>query len=503
MQDVLGRMVTMNCHIKGIYLCLVTLLFSISSMAQGIDNIWTMGYNGGNFFYGPMNLNFSSGSLVIDTVDRDMSIGTTNGEICDSGGNLLFYSNGVYIANSLNDTMLNGYGLNPSYYTTQYSQYGLLIPQANLILKVPGSSTKYYLFHETVYPPQPYETYYLFSSTVDMSLDGGLGAVIQKNNVVFQDTLVGGRITACKHANGRDWWLFVPKLYTGKIFKFLVTPAGISGPTIEDLLLPRLNVVGQFVFSPQGTKFAYYDPESDLSIGDFDRCTGTMSNVIHFSINDSATAGGLAFSPNERYLYVSSDKYIYQYDMDSLSNPDPKITVGIYDGTLSQSARANFYLAALAPDQKIYISCPNSTFYLHVINFPDSNGISCGFCQHCITLPKKNLFTVPNHPNYFLGPISSTICDSLTSNIEDATHSEKEISLFPNPAKDFLTLTNINEQIVSIEIANQFGVVVEKDLDFSVLNSGLKININFLKSGIYFLRMKSKSRTLIFKFLKQ
>jgi hypothetical protein len=39
-----------------------------------------------------------------------------------------------------------------------------------------------------------------------MTLDNGLGAVVSKNNILFSDSLTMN-LFACRHANGRDWWL--------------------------------------------------------------------------------------------------------------------------------------------------------------------------------------------------------------------------------------------------------------------------------------------------------
>ena len=50
----------------------------------------------------------------------------------------------------------------------------------------------------------PNELYY---AIIDMNQNGGLGKVISKKNLLYKGTFGGGRITACRHANGRDWWL--------------------------------------------------------------------------------------------------------------------------------------------------------------------------------------------------------------------------------------------------------------------------------------------------------
>jgi len=170
------------------------------------------------FPYGISRYDFSSGSLNIsyDSLTK-MNFATTNGVIYDRNGNLQFATNGAWILNSANDTMVNGTGLSPSIYTSLYDTSGLYLPQANLIIPHPGDSMKYYLFHETADDyGQTYCSYYLYYSIVDMTLDNGNGAVISKNNVILNDSLIAGRLTACKHANGRDWWIILHQMYSNK-----------------------------------------------------------------------------------------------------------------------------------------------------------------------------------------------------------------------------------------------------------------------------------------------
>ena len=56
---------------------------------------------------------------------------------------------------------------------------------------------------------------------------------------------------------------------------------------------------------------------ADLDIFDFDRCTGLFSDPVNITIDDSNSLGGLAFSPNSRFLYVSSVLDVYQYDTEA------------------------------------------------------------------------------------------------------------------------------------------------------------------------------------------
>jgi hypothetical protein len=333
--------------------------------------------------------------------------------------------------------MQYGGGINPAFYTTQNDSFGLTIPQANLIIPIPNDPNKYYLFHETSDDyGNTYCVLYLYYSIIDMTFNGGLGAVIQKNIVLLNDSLVEGRLTACKHANGRDWWLIAHQNRTNRYYKFLITPFGIMGPYTQDIGEVRGVLFGQDVFSPDGNYFAYYEPiGGDLDVFDFDRCSGDFTMKAHVDINDSASGAGAAFSPNSQVLYLSSMRHVYQFDMTASDIPLSQITVADYDGYTSYGLPTMFYLSQLAPDGKIYINVGNSVDVMHVINYPDSLGFACNLVQHGIHLPSINAFTIANHPNYFLGADTTSInCDSLTTTTAQIQTEAGTLKLFPNPA---------------------------------------------------------------------
>ena len=271
---------------------IIILLFVLTPsllLSQNQDKLWMMGYGccGPNF--SGINMDFRSGSLVVSSVVRYFNFAETNGQMCDSAGNFLFSSNGIYVSNALDDTMLNGSGLNPSDYTAAHTLYGLHIPQANLVIPMPGDPTKYYLFHETSDDyNNTFATFYLYYSIVDMTLDGGLGGVIQKNTILLHDSLVDGELTACKHANGRDWWMLAHKFESDTFYKFLVTPSSILGPWIDETGSWRTNYFGQTVFSQDGSKFVYYEPNNDLK--NFYSSREVFSGNIEIPFNTIVTA---------------------------------------------------------------------------------------------------------------------------------------------------------------------------------------------------------------------
>lgn len=480
-------------------------IFCGGIFGQGISNRWVFGYSccAGNF--GGTDLNFSSDSVEVNLTQRFMNIDCTVGSINDKNGNLLFISNGIYVANALDDTMLNGSGINPSAYTYAMSPHGLALPQGNLVIPFPGDSTKYYLFHETIdYLNNINVSLQLYYSIIDMNLDGGLGAVIQKNTILLTDSLIPGRLTACKHANGRDWWIVAHQYNSGLVYKYLVTPQGISSPVSQDLFTSRDISFGQNLFSPYGDKFAYYEPYNDLDIFDFDRCTGDFSNFTHIDINDSAFAGGAAFSSSGTYLYVSSINYIYQFDMLAPNIDSSKVVVGVYDGYQEQGLYQNFYLSALAPDGKIYINCGDGSKYFHVINSPDSAGQAYDFVQRGLPLPRWNAFTIPNYPNYFLGAEGSTVCDSLSTSISDITGPIEAYSVFPNPVRDLLFVNNTaKEGVKEISIISSLGQTEAVQFNSINGNQYLQIDLSGFASGVYYVQMRTEKNVVSRKILKQ
>ena len=493
----------LSIMIKLLYSILFLLLFPNVLLSQNQDKLWMMGYDccGPNF--SGINMDFRSGSLVVGPVVRHFNFAETNGQICDSAGNILFCSNGIYVANTLFDTMLNGSGLNPSDYTTAHELRGLHIPQANLILPIPGDPNKYYLFHETSDDRfNTYATFYLYYSIIDMTLDGGLGGVIQKNTVLLHDSLVEGELIACKHANGRDWWLFSHKFESDTFYKFLVTPTAIQGPWIDETGFWRTNYFGQTVFSPDGSKFVYFEAMNGLDIWDFDRCTGSLNNLIHIPFNDSIAAGGAAFSRSGRYLYVSAVYKLYQLDLLSTNIAASLDTIAIYDGFSSGGLPTVFYQLQLAPDDKIYSNSTSSVLDYHVINFPDSAGLACNIQQHSIHLPGYSV-SLPNHPNYFLGAEHGSICDSLTNDVPFISSSLELFTFFPNPVKNLLYINQSkNEIIITVKIFNSLGQL--QKVEYSSFKNGeyIEVNTNSLKAGFYFLEMQTNKQKVVKRFVK-
>ena len=399
------------------------LFLSQYSLAQKRDNVWLLGQDSdSNIIYSGTVIDFEIEPPDVYYEFRDVVFLQTNASICDTAGNLLFYTNGAFLSNYLNQIIENGQGLNPGAHSDDREGRGYILDQGAIILPVPENDNMYYLLHMDRLTFEDdgvlNSSKHLYYTLINMEANSGLGAVVAKNQVVREGIFDLGKLTATRHANGRDWWILIREYASNKYYRILLS---ISGPEYLGYQEVGWSIpfsgVGQAVFSPDGSKYAEYATLSleeghYLDVYDFDRCTGLLSNPRQITMQDSAWAGGVAISPNSRYLYVSSFVNVYQYDLWAADVEASRDTVAVWDGFGGLFA-TTFYLAQLAPDGKIYINSNNGSRYLHVIEQPDLPGDSCQVCQHCLEIPSVNNFSLPNFPNYRLGPLEGSPCDTL------------------------------------------------------------------------------------------
>jgi hypothetical protein len=236
-------------------------------LSQNRNNIWEIS-PGTNIYPITNEINFNQGFADTLGIIRSMDFFITDASICDTSGQLLFYTNGQYIGNRNHDSLFNCSNFNPGYATNVYYSNGLGLFQAAIVLPYPDNTLQYTIFHISFehFSNQNgnlvYEPVKLYYTVVDMSLDGGLGGVTnQKNVVLINDTLINGHITSCKHGNGRDWWTLIQKYNSNTFYKILLTSNGIQQITTQTIgtSQPELNdYYGQAVFSPDGFKCKPY-----------------------------------------------------------------------------------------------------------------------------------------------------------------------------------------------------------------------------------------------------
>jgi hypothetical protein len=406
-------------------LCLFTLFYANRLFAQNHDYVWLIGYGSQETStdWGGTIIDFNTIPPSLSYVFNPMNFDATAVTMNDSNGNLLFSTNGIYIANREFQQMANGDNINPGEYAEDHAIYGYFLQQGGIAMPAADGTNKYLLMHADLQYPTTqvdWNSKYLYYSLIDMDLEGGLGKVVAKNQVVIDDTLGTGKLTAVRHANGRDWWMMVHEMGSRKYHRVLITPDGIEniGMASTSFSIPEEGV-GQSVFSPDGSIFVRvnavtFDNGQYIEIFFFDRCNGLLTEVKRIQYGDEALGMGAAISPNSRFLYVPSTNYLYIYDLQAANIQASKVTVP-YDGFLDEDHGfpTTFFLAQLAPDGKIYINASSGVHYLHVIHQPNLPYPDCMVEQHGITLPTYNAFSMPNFPNYRLGPLDGSPCDTL------------------------------------------------------------------------------------------
>ncbi|MCF8246335.1 MAG: T9SS type A sorting domain-containing protein [Saprospiraceae bacterium] len=477
------------------FLFLFFVCSTLSAFAQKEDYFWFFGSKTPpDSIYSTCTIDFNNSPPQINLRYEFIGFNMTNASISDSLGNLLCYTNGAVLFNAVGDVIENGHDL----HSPTSFPFGFTALQGGIIFPFPDHADKFIFISgvmklDAIADPHLNPMTY---TTIDMTANNGAGEVIEKNMPFNYDTLHFGKLHGLPHANGRDWWLVVPPdKDKNEFYKFLITPNGVSlydKQQLGDLAYPGL---GQAVFSPNGEWYAIYDwfgiigsfQGSSIQLFRFDRCTGQLSDPIKMVYENLGLPGGVAFSANSRFMYVSAWDKIHQFDLWATDVLASKITVAEYDGFLDERGLATrFFTMKLAPDNKIYISVSNyDSRYLHVIDQPDSLGIACNVQQHSVVLPIYNLFSIPNTPVFRIGKMVGSPCDTILSSSVEVNPDLVKFELHPNPASSFV---EINCELPSGITASWqlFNIAGQLTSQVELTNTGQNlISLEGLQSGLY------------------
>ncbi|MGG5507871.1 MULTISPECIES: hypothetical protein [unclassified Myroides] len=281
--------------------------------------------------------------------------------LSDAKGNLLFYSSGSTIYNAEHDIMKNATELegHPS-----SAQSGIIVP-------FPRSKTKYVAVSIGVSWGGGGGFAY---NILDIEAENGLGELILPKNRAFvlpQGTVKASfveNLAATKHANGVDYWIIaISRMGTNsKMVAWLLTEEGVSDtPVVSSIIGPGLysnsDAYGYLKVSPNGKYFALMEHKArNILWGEFNKQTGVFSNIRDYkSLTNSRGIDnyGAEFSPNGKYLYVSSagrtTNIAYVFDFNELLRGNVEILK-----TYVASANNNYYSGAiqLGPDLRMYMT---------------------------------------------------------------------------------------------------------------------------------------------------
>jgi hypothetical protein len=434
-------------------------------------------------------LDFNSGSAISTKL-----IGTNNdpfvaGHPCisDSNGALLFICNGAVVFDKNIANIAGGNRiLHNAWYDSLQLQRGI---RPNSCTIIPKGDNQYYIFSLAASDSMIVNDWYNYSTdtpehfdqimycVVDMNANNGQGAVIKKRIPIFSnDSIIGDvGLTACRAANGEDWWLTSQCKLQNSILKFYVTKDTILGPFRQNFESPywhRNMYTGQASFSKDGSKYAFVSwIEQKIFVADFNRCTGTFSNPITMNVPPTSTLPcfdqqtgisyeyntlGCCFSENNQFLYFARYYSIYQIDLNDADTSTKWYRVQGLDTT--DCSFAGYNNIALGPDNKVYIGNRNPAPYMTYINEPNQKGPACNVMPRGIkwTTPNTWAGSPPNNPNYALGKDSSG-CWPL-----DIFPTPKNIdfSIFPNPTSGQINITykitdNDNARLIITDLLGQ------------------------------------------------
>lgn len=443
--------------------------FSRQTLGQKEDRIWYFGGDCTNTTTPGAGLDFNSGSPVPLT-NSAMTKTESSATQSNRNGSLLFYTNGVDVFDKTHSVMLNGSGLGGH---ISSEQPAVIIPFVN-------DSSKFYLFAQDGQPTATGTG--LHYSIIDITLNGGLGAVTATKAVLLQSG-TSEFLTATKHQNGVDYWVITAD-YDSIIFNsYKVSSIGISAPVKTNLGFNTpayLNVV----FNNRGNKISFkaFNPSQTKLIryiADFNLSTGLVSNKIPidtgtFNINSPAE-----FSPNDSLFYSVTCLTASSYDVYQCKVYVPNI-FATKQTILNTSTYPYTTDLKLGPNGKIYINryCGDS---IDVINSPNIYGIGCNYQKNVLYLAgKKEYFAFPNE--IFKIPF-------LPLGVQENLSASDIFGIFPNPVSDYITISNFSS-ISEFTLADAKGqnVVSKKNLNAD------KIDISNIPDGYYFIKITSNGK---------
>lgn len=376
--------------------------------AQNEATKWYFGNQAGlDFMTNPPTI-LTNGAMVVTEGCSTMA---------NAAGNLLFYTDGITVYNSLHQIMANGQSL-----------LGNFTPvQSSIIIRKPGSTTLYYIF--TVQGANGSAG--LNYSIVDMTLASGQGSVTVKNSNLYSGT-VGEKVSATKHCNGLDYWVMMRDWSQNSsainFRAYALTAAGMNTTAVVSPANAFFNNnfnyydLGAMKFAPNGKKLglAIYNYNNNTTnnhsfeLYDFDNTTGIVSNSLALGgqtlqINNSNYGYGCEFSPDGTKFYGSrlynATNFVGGVMQYNLCAGSPT-AVQASEFIVSNFQVSNSYFASmqLAPNGKIYVAnyVSSQSQSISIINSPNAAGAACNFSLFGQSIaPKLCYYGLPNFASNF------------------------------------------------------------------------------------------------------
>jgi hypothetical protein len=483
------------------------------------DYMWITGFLG-NTLVKHIYLDFKTDTMTLSHKEIvGQALYQTNSSISDSSGNLLFYSNGCTIVDSNYLKIMGADTINYGFYFNAYCrEYFPYItngyPIVNGCWALPVGRNNF----KVIYAELLKGTIHLYTSKLKYAhviLDTATQKLkaINKDILIFPEEVEQSKRAVVRHANGRDWWVVNPVNDSKIHYSFFVDSTdNIYEPVINEFPEQdsmKITSTGQACFSPDGTKYVSFDYKNDCLLFDFDRCSGRLSNLRKVqslvSLDTILAVTGIAISPNSRYLYLMTRTKITQYDLEASDISASGVTVAVNDGFTVLGAYITFYQSQLGPDGKIYVFPPGGKPSFSVIESPDSAGVACDVRQHKYVFPDwGSVAQPPRFPNFRLGPLEGSPCDSIPLVGTQAAPQRLPIArlkLSPNPASSHtvadITVSDYRpEQHLVLRLTDITGKVLRR-VSVPAYTPLQRIETGGLAKGLYFVSLEIRGRVAV------
>ena len=476
---------------------------------------WLLGYGANKYL--PTNGTFITDfsldgpELIPLSYDSVFNYPIVRSTFCSDDGTLLYTTSGCRLYNRLGGLVPGGDQMNPGDFDKAYCHeyiggfdYGFyqLVNSWNF-LDWPNRDSTLFITNHLIFnsPKAGYLSDTIFYKVINNKGDNGYGSAYKSEFIKMPGYVQDWHTMSCRHANGIDWWVLMPGFADKNWYRFLLDKDGLHGPYTQEIEFQKdfLRGIGQSVFSPDGKKYAYIHVYTDeVFLYDFNRKTGELSHPtkLIYPIKDGSAQRGASFSPNSKYLYVSAEDYLYQYDLSKVNIQSSIVKVADYEEYIDApylNSALKFSNQQLAPNGKIYFFTFGSDYrFLHVVNNPNEKGTACNFVQRGFPLKSYDAWVGPNNPHYQMTPDTTTTTVYVSIDIG--------ISLSPNPCKDYLNVMingpNVHDLLIEI-IDRQGRVLVNREFEQTIQK--IKLDVSALVSGVYYLKVSSKDGKVVSK----
>ena len=455
-----------------------------------------------NPLYSTTILKFNADSL--EEIDDSCTIATSNfysgATYSDKYGNWKFTSNGWRVVNSYGEVLSYRLWSDSIPWPSNQPDTTLVdYSKGPLFLTNPGDSNQVYLFYSqakrNIFPQNAWLGRFDILLTYAL-LDITTQKLISKNNIVLSDTGQLSNLNAVRHANGRDWWIVKPGVFTNEYYVGLLNPIGISFQKITfSELTPREQVFIIAHFNEEGTKLLHFTlwRSKFIQSYDFDRCTGELSNPQEYDLTGLLRNGennNFAISPDgskaylQRMLWQDSLIYLpgtFQYDLELRTFT--KISSGAGATFLAPNYKSIFFR------RRKVDSIGTGTLYLSEINNPNGSGVLCNVEEYKYPILNSiGMVTHPGYANYRLGALVGSPCDTIRPK---KTYTGGN-AVFPNPfASGFtLQLATVPVKPLLLKVHNIIGQLVA---EVNITQQTTQIPVKeTTAAGLYLLRLFAK-----------